>query len=246
MPEKIARSYMYNNEIVLATKSEIAGIHTAEQARELINKMNKIGQKTLFYVAEILQTVNAYRLYKDDGAKNIVEWCDKNFGYKKSNTHNLLNVALWVKDGKSKYATAENDFSFAQILQLQRLGDKKTEQLIEEKRISPDMTTAEIKKLVDSIKNVRVEANLIESAETPETDNESLSEITESDNKEIVSEIKKTTKTTPTTNKKTEINEFISEVLKKYGDKKIVFTLTVDGVQTPITFNYQPKDKSNK
>ncbi len=234
---------MYNNEIVLATKSEIAGIHTAEQARELINKMNKIGQKTLFYVAEILQTVNAYRLYKDDGAKNIVEWCDKNFGYKKSNTHNLLNVALWVKDGKSRYATTENDFSFAQILQLQRLGDKKTEQLIEEKRITPDMTTAELKKLVDSIKNIRVEANLIESAEMPETDNESLSE---TDNKETVSEIKKTTKPTPTTNKKTEINDFISEVLKKYGDKKIVFTLAVDGIATPITFNYQPKEKSNK
>ena len=108
------------------------------------------------------------------------------------------------------------------------------------------MTTAEIKKLVDSIKNIRVEANLIESAETPETDNESLSETEETDNAETVSEIKKTTKTTPTTNKKTEINEFITEVLKKYGDKKIVFTLTVDGVQTPITFNYQPKEKSNK
>ncbi len=237
-----------NNEIVLATKAEITGITTAQQAKEMINKMNKIGQKTLFYVAEILQTVNAYRLYKDDGAKNIVEWCDKNFGYKKSNTHNLLNVALWVKDGKSKYAfSSDNDFSFAQILQLQRLGDKKTEQLIEEKRINPDMTTAELKKLVDSIKNIRVEANLIGDTESvfdvAEKDNESLSE---TDNKETVSEIKKTTKTTPTTNKKTEINDFISEVLKKYGDKKIVFTLAVDGIATPITFNYQPKEKSNK
>lgn len=217
----------------LITDNQVQLIENAQQAKDAIIKANGLGVKSLYMVATVLQQVNAYRIYKEDGAKNIAEWAGKNFGYKKSQVHNMLNAARWLKNGETILPHGDRDFNLSQIVEIQRLGDKKALSMVQNGDIAPEMTVANIKKIVDNVVNVKTTAEVVENEEA---DKETASNEVEA----------KTDKKIASTDKKTDINAFISDIMKKYGDKAILFDVKVDGVDEKITFIYTPKEKVNK
>lgn len=216
----------------LITDNQVQLIENAQQAKDAIIKANGLGVKSLYMVATVLQQVNAYRIYKEDGAKNIAEWAGKNFGYKKSQVHNMLNAARWLKNGETVLPHGDRDFNLSQVVEMQRLGDKKALSMVQNGDITPEMTVANIKKIIDNVVNVRVKADVVESEE----DKENVSNEVEA----------KADKKIASTDKKTDINAFISDIMKKYGDKVILFDIKIDGVDEKITFTYTPKEKVNK
>ena len=115
-----------------------------------------------FKIAINLLQINDEKLYEAVDCKNIVEFGEKYFGYKKANTYLLLSVARHFLDAsdedkiRSIFANNNGDFSFSQLAELSHITTdaNKIRELITEKNIQFDTPVKELRALR---KNLKVE-----------------------------------------------------------------------------------------
>lgn len=131
----------------------------------LIEKTAKIKQlengvkANLYGIAAILSDVDKNGYYKDDGFKSVVEYAGKVFGYKKTMIYNMLQVAEnYIASGENKtiFASGDKDFSMGQVQELLALPPAKSKELVKSGKITPEMTSKEIRQVVKENKPQKV------------------------------------------------------------------------------------------
>lgn len=155
------------------------------QSRELNNATNQIYmlgdaiKSNMYSIAWIVAKIDYRQDYTADGFKNVHEWTQTAFGFKKSLSYTLLKVGkeytreVISRKGKvTGYCSnlleapkidiegaAENaapepvkDFTVSQVEVLLPLGHDKIAEMVRENVITPDMTVKDLKKLVRGAK----------------------------------------------------------------------------------------------
>lgn len=158
----IARNYKFENREL--TKATVA-----------ISKATENAAKSLLKIASIMAEVEARALYADD-FKNIAEYGNRVFGYKKSAVYNMVRIGRDYIDpetGKSVLALENGqDFTFNQLTRLLPLPSVDVaEELVADEVITPEMTLREIEKAVKEYnhKDDVIEGEVEETTETEET-----------------------------------------------------------------------------
>lgn len=171
------------NNVILA-KSFTFTNKKLQTATNAIIKATETATKSLFKIALTMKSIKDNELYVDDGFKNISEFAEKVFGYKKTATYNMLKVAdeYLNENGISKLAEHTdngNDFELTQIVEMLPLETvENTIEFVEDGTLKPEMTTKEIRKKVKEIVKGEAETETSETeAETSEVETEYESKI---------------------------------------------------------------------
>lgn len=72
-----------------------------------------------FYIGALLNEINNRHTYLEDGYKNIIEYCESVFGFKKSFTYNLMKVADKFRDPNGTMFTIKpqyRDYDFSKLV----------------------------------------------------------------------------------------------------------------------------------
>ena len=114
------------------------------------------GIRTNFYgIAKVISRIENEKLYAEDGFKNVIEYSEKTFGFKKTMSYSLLKIGTeYINDELESILPHDegNDFSVTQIEKLLPLKDKeKAIELINDGKISPTMSCKEIENVVKSV-----------------------------------------------------------------------------------------------
>lgn len=128
------------------------------KATEAIYKLADGIRRSAFQTAYIVAEVDRNGWYKKDGFATVHDWTEHAFGFKKSQSYNLLKVGQdWtttvlderghVVGYRSKLidSTAPIDFTTTHIIQLLPIGEEKARDLTVAGVIAPTMTVAELK-----------------------------------------------------------------------------------------------------
>lgn len=178
-----------------------------DRATKTIYKLSDGIKKNMFAVAAIIASVDAEKSYEQDGFANVHEWVTKTFGFKKSNSYELLkigkeytrailNEAGTVKSYQSNLVelNAANDFTTSQVQAVLPLGHDKAAELVNAGEITPEMSVRDIKKVVKENKEEKENSKRTENAEAenePETaEAENGQEETEAKNEPETVEVK--------------------------------------------------------
>lgn len=129
-------------------------------------KIAKIGndfKKNLFKLAVILADMEEAEIdYSKDGYDNMIDFCEKTFGLKKSQIYGLKSIGKDFIDKKTYKSLlphkTENDYNTTQLQAVSSLGVEKAKELSESERITPDMSCKEI---LDIVKEVKEEAKTV-------------------------------------------------------------------------------------
>lgn len=144
--------------------------------RDIIALNNSIVRND-YHIAFIMAQVDESECYKEDGFKNVTDWAVKCFDFKKTRCYdyikvgrefireviskkgkvtgycsNLLPIPL-VDDAENASPAPEKDFTVSQIAELTRIGHDNSLELVNKGNLTPDMTCAEIRKVVDKFKS---------------------------------------------------------------------------------------------
>lgn len=149
------------------------------------NKIFKLGanmRKAAITTAAIIALVDAHKFYEEDGFETVHDWTERTFGFKKSNSYQMLRIGrefvepVLSETGKIKeYRTnlsdpdAEYDFSVAQVGKMLPLGYFDAKKAVREGLITPEMSCREIDKVVKDLKAIEAESEPAEPADEAET-----------------------------------------------------------------------------
>ena len=149
-----------NDIIEMSTELNYTNEELNKATREVI-KYGKSIRNNLFAIAHIIAEVDASECYKDDGFNNVTEWAEKSFGFKKSNTYDLLKIGkeytrarLSAKGNVVGYESnllpenAGEDFTTTQIGKMLSAGRDVVVELVDNEEITPDMSCREIAKVI--------------------------------------------------------------------------------------------------
>lgn len=119
--------------------------------------------KNMYSVAALLSEVADKKLYADDGFKNVADYAEQVFGFKRSTAYMLAKVGREYTQNNRSILTevGETDFTVHQVAELLPLEKEQAQELVDGGRVSPEMPVAEIRKVVREVKPV-------ETAETSE------------------------------------------------------------------------------
>lgn len=146
------------------------------QATQKIAKISSSIRKNLYEIAIILAAVDADETYKDDGFKSAAEYAQTTFNFKKSMAYTLIRVGkeytaptlesnLPHEDGK--------DFTVSQVEKLLPLNSYQAAvELVEEGKITPEMSCKQIAKIVKAETAEPVDESTTEPAEESTTEPE--------------------------------------------------------------------------
>ena len=131
-------------------------------------------KSSLMEIAFIISDIDAKSAYKDDGFESVHDWTAKTFGYKQAMSYNLLKLGKeyvaqlpvldiasqpieGVYNYKSNLYTPEElaeheDFTSTQIMRMFPLGREKAVEMVKNRVITPDMSSRDIKAIVDANK----------------------------------------------------------------------------------------------
>ena len=171
------------NELVLSNKVELTN-KTLKKATDRIIKASENVNKNMFTIARELNDVSESKCYTDDGFKNVGEYAEKVFGFKKSATYNFISIGKLFTDTATLTSNLEHtdhDYSVSQLTRLVPLGSSEVaNELIEKGLFNEDSTIKEIEKVVKDYLNpdiVEGEATEVDS-EPVEEDGEPVEEPT--------------------------------------------------------------------
>ena len=135
------------------------------KASKLIVKLSEGIIKNQLEIAHVIATVDETKCYEEDGFKNVHEWTNRAFGFKKTASYSLLKIGReYVKtcmNNKNKvigYSSnlvedPDNDFNTSQIEKMLPLGHEKAKEFVDSELITPDMTCKEIEKVVKAYRD---------------------------------------------------------------------------------------------
>lgn len=161
------------NEITLSSK--VDGATVAIRNGALQAETNRIfgaledAKNSLFVVAYTMNKINTGKLYAADGFKDIYDYGNVVFGYKRAMVNNLCRVGAnyLVSDNgtiKSLLAHTDDDYSVSQIQEVLPISVEDAKTLDKTGAINPDMTTKEIRMAVKSFRDSKGNGD-----DTPET-----------------------------------------------------------------------------
>ena len=133
-----------------------------------------------FTIALTLKKVYDEELFKAGGYKNVYEFAQSEFDYKKASTNNMIRIATAFLDAtdenriKTIFAKGEIDFKFSQLAELLSLPVEKAKQLVEDGKI--DASTP-VKDIRDIVKGIKAQENQGVDAENTATAQEEKSEV---------------------------------------------------------------------
>lgn len=108
--------------------------------------------KNFFNIGYWLWEVKQYEYYKENGYADVVEYAEKELGFKKSTTYNFINLMLrYSVKGENGYPKMfiEDKYRKYSISQLQEMLSIKVQ--APEQLITPDMTVKEIRQVKKQI-----------------------------------------------------------------------------------------------
>ena len=164
------------NELVLSNKVELTN-KALKKATDRIIKASENVNKNMFTIARELNDVSESKCYTDDGFKNVGEYAEKVFGFKKSATYNFISIGKLFTDTAtltSNLEHTEHDYSVSQLTRLVPLGSSEVaNELIEKGLFNEDSTIKEIEKAVKDYLNPDIvdgEATEVDSEPFEETE----------------------------------------------------------------------------
>lgn len=141
-------------ELQPAVKEEklIALDHTTKKIHDTIERV-----KTDFmYIGLLLWEVNNYKSYEVKGYKSVVEYADKEFGFKQASTYNFISICDRFSRKNKGYPTVYlddkfKDFNFTQLVEIKSLSDDDI------KKIDSSMSKREIREKKKELKKNKSE-----------------------------------------------------------------------------------------
>lgn len=171
------------NTMIAKTQTTAFANKELTKATHMIIKATESVGKSLFKIAAVMAYVDEKELYAED-FKNVAEYGEKVFGYKKSVTYNMIRVGREYLDrstGNSVLMLEDGrDFSFTQLSKMLPLPSAEVAaELVDSEKITPEMTTKQIAEVVKAY-------NKKDEPETSETEPETETEVNEPEETEPV------------------------------------------------------------
>ena len=151
------------NGIIPVEESALAVVDDTAKARLAAAVMTiKRSQAALrinqFTIAITLKKVYDEELFKAGGFKNVYEFAQSEFDYKKASTNNMIRIATAFLDAsdetkiKTIFAKGEIDFKFSQLAELLSIPVESAKQLVESGKIDASTPVKDIRDIVKGIK----------------------------------------------------------------------------------------------
>ena len=112
-----------------------------DYSKKIKDSVQNIKQE-YFYIGALLNEVDCFGCYSAGGYKNIVEYCEDVFGFKKTFTYDLMKVASYFRDPLGTMFSIEpkyKDYDFSKLCVMAGMNAKQLS------LCSPDYTVKEIK-----------------------------------------------------------------------------------------------------
>lgn len=130
------------------------------QHTKAIEKLMTATKRNMFEISARLLVIRNENLFADDGFKDVFDYAEKLFGYKKNMVYKLTTAAeKFIEQspqgkGYVSILTHDNaDYTVSQLIELNSLEPDTAVELDKKEVISPDMTTKEIREVVKAYKN---------------------------------------------------------------------------------------------
>lgn len=191
------------------------------QHTKAIEKLMTATKRNMFEISARLLVIRNENLFEDDGFKDVFDYAEKSFGYKKNMVYKLTTAAeKFIEQsptgkGYVSILTHENeDYTVSQLIELNTIEPDTAAKLDELEVISPSMTTKEIREVVKAYKSGKIDENG-NFADEEETETE-----TETEEKKEVDETAML------------LNEIVTDISKVLEDERIIKdTLMVSKLQ---------------
>lgn len=148
---------------------KVVSFHSYEN---LVNYTNKIRDSVnnikseYFYIGALLNEVNDFKLYEYKGCKNIVEFCEQEFGFKKSFTYNLMNVHKRFCDKEGSIFSINpryKDYDFSKLVLMCKMDDHSL------LNCKPDYTVEQLKNVKKGLYPFQpIDSTRVEKSEQPD------------------------------------------------------------------------------
>ena len=200
------------------------------QHTKAIEKLMNATKRNMFEISARLLVIRNEDLFSDDGFKDVFEYAEKLFGYKKNMVYKLTTAAeKFIEQspqGKGYVSIITHDdvdYTVSQLIELNALEPDTATHLDESGIIDPKMTTKEIREVVKRYKNGEIDEYGNET-ETAEDETEAEGEETEAvdetakllietaANIEKILEDERIIKDTMTVSKLQEIRNFLNSI----------------------------------
>lgn len=132
-----------------------------------------------FKIAVQLKLIKDLELYKDDGFDSVYNYAERVFGYSRTSVVRMIKTAnLYLsQDGSSTIFLKEGkDFGISQLRELLSLPKSEVIDLVEEGKITPEMTKDQIREAVKAKKSKENDKEKSDNSSTVESDNSLSSE----------------------------------------------------------------------
>ena len=150
------------------------------QHTKAIEKLMTATKRNMFEISARLLVIRNEDLFADDGFKDVFDYAEKMFGYKKNMVYKLTTAAEKFIEanpqGKGYVSILTHndaDYTVSQLIELNSLEPDTAVELDKKAIISPDMSTKEIREKVKAYKNGVIDidenGNVIEEAEADES-----------------------------------------------------------------------------
>lgn len=199
-----------------------------------IEKLMTATKRNMFEISARLLVIRNENLFADDGFKDVFDYAEQLFGYKKNMVYKLTTAAeKFIEQspqgkGYVSILTHENeDYTVSQLIELNSIEPDTAVKLDELEVISPQMSTKEIREVVKAYKKGEIDENgnfkKVEDAESdsdgddPDEDGDTVDEtamllISTADNIGKILEDERIIKDTMTVSKLQEIKKFLNSI----------------------------------
>ena len=131
-----------------------------------IEKLMTATKRNMFEISARLLVIRNENLFADDGFKDVFDYAEKLFGYKKNMVYKLTTAAeKFIEQspqgkGYVSILTHDNeDYTVSQLIELNTIEPDTAVKLDELQVISPSMTTKEIREVVKAYKKGEIDEN---------------------------------------------------------------------------------------
>ena len=136
------------------------------QHTKAIEKLMTATKRNMFEISARLLVIRNEDLFADDGFKDVFDYAEKMFGYKKNMVYKLTTAAEKFIEanpqgkGYVSILTHDNaDYTVSQLIELNSLEPDTAVELDKKNIISPDMSTKEIREKVKAYKSGIIDEN---------------------------------------------------------------------------------------
>lgn len=186
-----------NMEITVTGRNDIAFTDkNLQNATMRVFQLSEVIRKNYFAIAAVVSAVDEAKCYQADGFKDVHEWVTRTFGYKKSMSYDLLRIGReYIREVSNKAGKtigyecnllpeeSDENFRTSQVMKMLPLGHEAAEQLINDGKITPDMT---VRAISDVVKEYMGNGESDEQDNEPESEPETIPEDVEKEQAEPI------------------------------------------------------------